>query len=113
MKQGHERAAAREPDGRLPGGVPSTDDSDPGGAAQLRLGRAGGVEDTHTLEVGQIVNREPPILSPRREHHRTGRDLVTFLQPNDVASVARLERDRAIGSSRTGAELARLIDRTA
>src|SRR4029077_4504344 len=44
VEQRHHRAAAGEPDGGLTGGVATADDRDAGGAALLRLGRAGCVE---------------------------------------------------------------------
>ena len=45
VEQCHERSAAGEPNGGLAGGVAAANDSDTRGAAQLRFGRAGRVED--------------------------------------------------------------------
>ena len=49
MEQRHERAAAGEPDRSLGGRVAAADDPDAGGAATLRLLRAGRVEDADAL----------------------------------------------------------------
>ena len=48
VQERDERAAAREPDGGLAGGVAAADDRDPGRAAELRLGRPGRVEDAQS-----------------------------------------------------------------
>ena len=111
VEQSHERAAACEPDSRLSRGVAAADDRDPRSTASFRLRRAGRVEHADSLEVGEILEREPPIVGAGREHDGAARHLVALLQPDDMVSVARLERDRAIRSSGPGAELARLADR--
>ena len=56
MEQRHERAAAREPDRGLAGGVAAADHADARGAAELRLGRPGGVEDAQALVLGEAVD---------------------------------------------------------
>ena len=113
VEQGHERAAASEPDGRLPGGVASADHADARGAAELRLGRPGGVEDAHPLVLGEAVDRQPPVLRAGREQDGARRDLVVVLQPHDVASVPRFERNRAVWRRHARVELPRLGDRAA
>src|SRR5918996_4877509 len=67
VKQRHERAAAREPDGGLAGGVASADHDDPLGAAQLCLGWPGGVEDPNALVLGESLDRKAPVLRAGRE----------------------------------------------
>src|SRR5579864_610305 len=110
MEERDEGAAASEPDGGLAGGVAASDDRDARGAAQLRLRRAGGVEDTRAFVLGELVEGEPPIGGAGREHDGSCGDLVVLLESNDVSSVAGLERDRAEGSRGSRAELARLAD---
>ena len=96
VEQGHERAAAGEPDGGLAGGVPSADDADALGAAQLGLGRPGGVEDADSLVLVEVIDREPSVLRAGREQDRARGDLVIVFEADDVASVARL-REPALG----------------
>src|SRR5581483_6338023 len=110
VEQGDEGAAACEPDRRLPCGVAAADDGDARGAAQLRLGRAGGVEDAQSLVLREIVAGEPPVLGARREHHGSRGNLVALLEPNDVPARTRLERERSVRRRRSRAELARLAD---
>ena len=113
MKQRHERAAAREPDGGLAGRVASADHGDPLGAAELRLGWAGGVEDAHALVLGESLDRKAPVLRAGREQDRLRGDLAILFQPQDVASVSRFEGERAVGRGQAGVELPRLGDRAA
>src|SRR5262245_46050748 len=100
VKERDERAPAGEPDCGLAGGVAAADDRDARGPAELRLGWACRVEDARALVVPKLVEREPPVLGSGRENDRPSRDLVPFLQLDDVAAVAGLELDRAIGRSR-------------
>ena len=111
MKQRHERAAARQPDGGLPGRVAAADHADPGGAAALGLGRAGRVEDADSLVRLEVVDRQPAVVGAGGEDDRAGRDLVVVLETDDVPVGARLERHRAVRRRRTRAELSRLRDR--
>jgi hypothetical protein len=67
VQQRDERAAAREPDGGLAGRVASTNHGDTFGAAELRLGRPGGVEDAHALVSGEPLNRQAAVLRASRE----------------------------------------------
>ena len=113
VEQRHERAAAREPDRGLARRVPAADDGDARGAAELRLGRAGRVEHAEPLVLGQPLDGQAPVLRAGREQHRARGDLVTLLEPDEVASVARLERHRAVRRRRARVELARLGDRPA
>ena len=102
VQQGDERAAAGEPDGGLPGGVAAADDADARGAAELRLGRPGGVEDAHALVVVEAVDRQAPVLGAGGEHDGARGDLVAVLEPHDVA-VRCPARARARGTaSRSG-----------
>ena len=64
VEQRHERAAASEPDRGLPGRVPAADDGDALGAAQLGLGRPGGVEDADALVLGR--GRRPAAAGTAR-----------------------------------------------
>ncbi len=57
VQQRHERAAASEPHGGLAGRVSAADDGDALGAAELRLGRPGGVEDADALVLVEVVDR--------------------------------------------------------
>ena len=91
MEQCHDRATASEPDGRLSGRVASPDHADPRGAAELRLGRSGRIEDADPLVLGEAVDGEPPVLRPCREQDGARRNLAVILQPDDVASVPRFE----------------------
>ena len=113
VQEGDEGAAAGQPDRRLRGRVAAADDADPLAAAELPLGRAGGVEDADPLVVVEVVDRQAPVFGAGREQHRAGDDLVAFLEPDQVALLARLERLGAVGRRRAGAELARLGDRAA
>ena len=113
MQEGDQGAAAGQPDRGLGGRVAAADDADPLGAAELGLGRAGGVEDADPLVLLEPVDRQPPVFGAGREQHRAGRDLVAVLEPDEVAVVAGLERLGAVGRRRAGAELARLGDRAA
>ena len=113
MEQRHEGAAAGEPDRRLGGRVAAADDADPLRAAELGLGRPGGVEDAHALVLVEAFDREPPVVGAGREDDRVGDHLVVALEPDRVPGLTRLERERAIGRRSTGVELARLGDRAA
>ena len=91
VKQRHERAAAREPDGGLAGRVASADHGDPLRGAELRLGWAGGVEDAHALVLGESLNRKAPVLRAGCEQDSPCGDLAILFQSHRVASVSRLE----------------------
>src|SRR5438309_3138205 len=108
MEERDERAAAGEPDGGLAGGVAPAEDGDAGGAAELRLGRPGRVEDADALVLVQVLERQPPVLRAGGQHDGASRDFVSLLELYEVAPVSRLERDCAIRSGRTHAELPRL-----
>ena len=102
MQQGDEGAAAGQPDRRLGGRVAAADDADPLGAAELRLGRPGGVEDADPLVLVEVVDRQAPVFGAGREHDRPGADLEVALEPDEVA-LARRARARAPGrGSRCG-----------
>ena len=68
----------------------------------MSLGRAGRVEHAQPLEVRQPLDGKPPVLRAGREENGTGGDLVPLLEPNDVTSIARLQRDRAVRASPSG-----------
>ena len=91
MKQRHEGAAAGKPDRCLAGRVSTADHAHAFGAAELRLGRAGGVEDARAFVLLKIVDRQPPVLRAGGDQDRARGDLVILLQPHDVTSVARLQ----------------------
>ena len=113
VQEGDQRAAAGQPDGGLRGRVAAADDADPLGAAEVGLGRAGGVEDADPLVAVEVVDRQAAVFGAGREQHRAGDDLVAFVERDDVAPVARLQRAGAVRGRRAGAELARLGDRPA
>src|SRR6185436_16935029 len=113
VEESDECAATGEPDSRLTGGVAAADDRDAVPGAELAFGRAGGVEHRRALELGQAVDREPPILSARREQHRSRGDLPVLLEPDEMPTVSRFERERAVGRGGSCVELARLGDRAA
>ena len=100
VEEGDERAAAGEPDGGLAGGVAAADDGDARAGAELGLGRPGGVEDRQSLELGQAVDREPPVLSARREQDGARGDLLVVLEADEMAAVPRFEGERAVRASR-------------
>ncbi len=108
-----ERAAAGEPDRRLRRRVAAADHSHPLPGAELRLGRAGGVEDADPLVVLEALDRQAPVVGAGGEQDRSRRYLVALFEPHDVAVIAGLERLGAVGGRRAGAELARLGDRAA
>ena len=87
VEQRHQRAAARQPDRGLPGGVPAADDADARGAADLRLGRPGGVEDADSLVVGEALDRQPPVLRAGREQHVAATISLPSSSVDDVAPV--------------------------
>ena len=58
----------------------------------------------------KIVDRQPPVLRAGRDHDRARGDLVILLQADNVASVARLERERAEWGRQARLELPRLGD---
>ena len=95
MEQRHQRAAAREPDRGLAGGVGASDDGDARGAAEAGLGRASRVERAQPFEVRQPLDGKASVLRAGCEENRACGDLVTFLEPDEVASIARLERHGA------------------
>ena len=64
VKQRDQRAAACEPDGRLSGGVPAADHGDAFGAAELGLGRAGGVEDGEPFVLVEVSDGEAAVSAP-------------------------------------------------
>ena len=113
VQEGDEGAAAGQPDRRLGGRVAAADDADPLGAAELRLGRPGGVEDAEALVLVEVLDRQAPVFGPGREQHRLRRDLDVAVEPDPVAVLAGLERERPVGGRGAGAELARLGDRAA
>src|SRR5207237_3444068 len=80
------------------------------GAAQLRLGRAGRVEDAQTLVVAHALEREPPVVGAGGEDDGACCDLVLLFQSYEVSSLAGFERDRAVGGRGSCAELARLAN---
>src|SRR5436305_793763 len=80
VEQRDEGTAAGEPDGGLSGGVAAADDGDTGGAAQLRLGRAGRIEHAQALVVREFVEREPPVGGAGGEHDCARCDLVFFFE---------------------------------
>ena len=106
-------AAAGEPDRRLRGRVAAADDPDALGAAEPRLGRAGGVEDADPLVVGQSLDRQAAVFGAGREQHRPRRDFVALLEVDDLAVAVGLEPFRPVGRRRPRPELARLRDRAA
>src|SRR4029077_14568608 len=75
VEQRDEGAAASEPDRGLSGGVAAADDGDARGAAQLRFGRADGVEDAQPFIVAQAVERESPVGGAGCEYDGTRCDL--------------------------------------
>jgi hypothetical protein len=97
VQQRDERAAAREPDGGLAARVASPKHGDTFGAAELRLGRPGGVEDAHALVFGERLNRQASVLRASREHDCQRGDLAVVLQSQHAASVSSFERMRAVG----------------
>ena len=108
VEQRDERAAAGEPDGGLAGGVAAADDADARGAAELRLGRPGGVEDAHALELREPVDREAPVLRAGREQDGARGDLVVLFEAHEWRPSPGFERERAVGRRGAGVELARL-----
>src|SRR5207302_1377390 len=108
MQEGDQSAAAGEPDRCLTGGVAAADHRHPRGAAELRLGRPGRVEDARALVLGKTVEGKPPVLGAGGENNRAGGDFMSLLEAHDVAAAARLERDGAIWGGRPRAELPRL-----
>src|SRR5436190_4072503 len=108
VQERDKRAAAREPDSGLAGGVTAPYDSYSTEAAQLRLGRAGSVEHACALVVREIGKREPPVLGACSEDDGSSRDLVSFLEPDDVAIATGLEAGRAVWGCGPRAEFARL-----
>ena len=96
VEESDECAATGEPDSRLAGGVAAADDRDAVPGAELAFGRAGGVEHRRALELGQSVDREPPVLGARREQHRSRGDLSVLLEPDEMTTISRFERERAV-----------------
>src|SRR3954468_14100790 len=110
VQQGYQRAAPSEPHGGLAGRVPSADNGHALGPAELRLGRAGGVEDTDALVLVEVVDGQAPVLRAGGDQDRSGSDFAILLQLDDVAYVAGLERDRTIWRGQARVELSRLGD---
>ena len=71
------------------------------------------VEDGHSLELGQALDREASILGARGEQDGARCDLSVVLEPDEMPSVAWFEREGAVGGCRARVELARLGDRPA
>ena len=111
VQQRHERASVRQPDRRLRGGVAAADDGDAGGAALLRLLRAGSVEDADALVGVGVGDGQPAVVGACGEDDGACAHLVSVLEPDEVAVGAWLEPDRAVGRGGAGAELPRLRDR--
>ena len=110
VKQRHQRSAAGEPDGGLPGGVAAADDGHTRGAAKLRLRRSGRVKHAHALVVRELVDGKSPVGSAGSKHDGARGDVMPLFESNEVASIAGLELDRAEGSRGSCAELSRLAD---
>ena len=66
-------------------------------AAELGLRRAGRVEDADPLVLIEVGHRQAPVFGAGGEQHRSRRDLVALLEPDDVAVGARLERPARYG----------------
>src|SRR5262249_11791733 len=114
VEQGDECSAAREPYGGLPGRIAAADDGDPRRARKLCLRRAGGVEDTQPLELGEVVERQLPVVGAGREDDGARDDRVIVLEMDEVATVVPgLERQGAVWRGRSSAELSRLDNRPA
>ena len=113
MKQGHQRAAARQPDCRLCRGVSAPHDPDSRTCAELTLERPGGVEDAYPLELIEPVNRRPAVFGAGRKQDRAGKDLLSALEPHHVTLDARLQRLGAVGGRGASMKLPRLRDRSA
>ena len=73
VQEGDEGAAAGQPDGGLRGRVAAADHADPLGAAELRLGRPGGVEDADPLVAVEVVDRQAAVFGAGGEQHRPRR----------------------------------------
>src|SRR5207245_3677367 len=87
VEQRDEGAATGQPDGGLSGGVATADDGDTRGAAQLRLGRPGRVEDAQAFVIAQAVEGKPPVGGAGGEHDGACCDLVLFFESYEVSSV--------------------------
>jgi hypothetical protein len=96
----------REPDRGLAGGVAAADDGNAGCAAELCLRRPGCIERADALVVGEIGERQPPVLGTGCENDSPGGDFVPSLELHHVPPVVDPERSRAIGRRRPSAELA-------
>src|SRR5205823_2863980 len=92
VEQRDQGSAAGEPDGSLTGRVAAADHTDARRAAQLSLGRPGGVEDADSLVVAEAVDREPAVLCAGGQKHRTGDNDVIAVQPDEVPVLELLER---------------------
>ena len=95
MKQRHERAAAGQPDRGLAGRVAAADHADARGAAELRLGRPGGVEDADALVAREAVDRQAPVLRAGGDQDGARGDLVILFQPDDVTRPSPGSSERA------------------
>jgi len=84
------------------------------GAAELRLGWPGGVEDAQALVFLEMIDRQFAVFGAGREQDRLRRDFVAVLQLHHVVTLAaRFERECPVGGRGAGGELARLDDRAA
>jgi len=92
VEQCHDRAAARKPDCGLAGGVATSDDGNPRCAAKVGLRRVCCIEDAQPLELRQPLVGWAAVLRASRSQNRARGDLVTLLEPDEVASVAWLQR---------------------
>ena len=84
-----ERAAAGQPDRGLAGGVAAADHGHPSRTAELRLGRAGCVEDARALVVGEIRRAAAAGTRHRSRGRRRARRSRALLELDDVAPVRR------------------------
>ena len=110
MKQGHERAAAGEPDRGLTGRVASGHYADTRGAAELCFRGSRGVEDAQPLVVRESLDWRPPLLRPRREQIGPRNDLMISFQPDHDVPVDGFERQGAVRGRCARVELACLCD---
>ena len=76
-------------------------------------GAPGGVEDRQSLELGKAVDRQPPVLSTRREQDGARGDLPVVLEADEMTAVPRFEGEGAVRGRGARVELARLGDRAA
>ena len=110
MKQGDQRAAAREPHRGLARRVAAADHANARRSAALRLGGACRVEDADALVGLEPGDGEPAVLGAGGDDDRAGADVTAVLEAHHVSIGAGLERQRAVGRGRAGVELPRLGD---